>query len=157
MIWHEVIVTLYGNMHHHLFRTEAEMEHWLENDMKNEVPIGALVQTATRDWDERILQKAMENNVAITLHASRYEPTPPKTVSREWGICCPVCRRDDALDVQAAVWVRVTPNGATDESHNGIHEWDNDSLCTCVSCGWSGFARDAALEGPQDVDKKLTQ
>jgi hypothetical protein len=35
--------------------------------------------------------------------------------------------------------VRLTDIGSDDfESHDGSHEWDRSSPCTCTNCDWEG-------------------
>jgi hypothetical protein len=60
-------------------------------------------------------------------------------MGNQFDMACPVCGRDDAIDVAATVWVRLTPDGTdTDESNDGSHEWDGDSAALCNACGHSG-------------------
>jgi hypothetical protein len=51
---------------------------------------------------------------------------------------CPVCFHTD-LDVHALVWVQLTETGSdADTSHDGSHEWDDNSLFFCRNCEESG-------------------
>lgn len=52
---------------------------------------------------------------------------------------CPECGADNQLDIQALVWVRLTQDGTdAGASHDGSHQWDDDSSCRCDNCGWNG-------------------
>lgn len=62
----------------------------------------------------------------------------------DFSMKCPSCGSDDALDVCAKVWVRLCDDGTdADASHDGSHEWDDDSPCMCNECGWEGTVKDA--------------
>lgn len=65
-------------------------------------------------------------------------------MSNQFGMRCPKCGRTDSLDIAALVWVRLTPDG-TDaaQSHDGSHEWDDNSACLCNACQWIGKVRNA--------------
>jgi hypothetical protein len=49
---------------------------------------------------------------------------------------CPKCGQDDQIDIRAAVWVRLCPDG-TDifAAENGDHEWNDDATAICQGCG----------------------
>jgi hypothetical protein len=65
------------------------------------------------------------------------------TVLKTHDVKCPECGADDALDVAATLWVRLTPDGSdADLSHDGSHEWDANSNCLC-GCGWQGKVYEA--------------
>lgn len=61
---------------------------------------------------------------------------------RECNLRCPDCGGTDAIDIAATVWVRLCPDG-TDImlSHNGDHEWDDDSPVFCATCHFRGRVR----------------
>lgn len=61
------------------------------------------------------------------------------TASSEWNLRCPDCGGTDAIDIAATVWVRLCPDG-TDPmlSHNGDHEWGEDSPVCCAACHFHG-------------------
>jgi len=72
-----------------------------------------------------------------------YELVPVEnTVIYEWGMACPVCGRDDKLQVSLKVWSRLSIEG-TDPC--GDHEWDPKSGCACDNCGWGGTVNDATV------------
>jgi hypothetical protein len=59
-------------------------------------------------------------------------------------MCCPACKDDTQLDITANVNVRLRVNGTdADESEDGDHEWNDESACSCGSCGWSGTVAEA--------------
>jgi hypothetical protein len=65
-------------------------------------------------------------------------------VADTWEMACPGCAHGEFLDVQAKVFVRLVEDGTDiDGSGNHDHEWDEDSICQCSSCGWSGLVEDA--------------
>ena len=54
-------------------------------------------------------------------------------------LACPGCGRDDCLDVEATLMIRLTEDGSdADLSEDGGQIWDNDSSCICTSCRTSG-------------------
>lgn len=61
------------------------------------------------------------------------------SVRESWKIACPRCGDDQRIDICAAVWVRLTPDG-TDVmgAANGDHEWSEHSTAECQTCGHSG-------------------
>jgi hypothetical protein len=67
------------------------------------------------------------------------------TVMQTFGMRCPCCKRDNAVDIQAIVWVRLTPSG-TELSDDGSHEWGDASTARCNACGWQGRAGDTLIE-----------
>ena len=70
------------------------------------------------------------------------------TVIEEWGMCCPNCGRDDAIDILAQVAVRLTPEGTDpDEARDGHHEWGDDNSAVCVACEHTGKVEDFRTEG----------
>ena len=52
---------------------------------------------------------------------------------------CPVCGKSGEIDVNASIWARVTED-STDAylSHDGTHEWDDNSPARCANCTHSG-------------------
>ena len=66
-------------------------------------------------------------------------------MSNQFDMKCPRCGSDEQIDIAAAVWVRLCPDG-TDifEAHNGDHTWDDDSAAVCCACGHNGTAREFA-------------
>jgi len=56
---------------------------------------------------------------------------------------CPVCGKSGEIDVKAPIWVRVTEDGTdADLSHDGTHEWDDNSPARCANCTHSGKVGD---------------
>jgi hypothetical protein len=86
------------------------------------------------------------------------------TVRRNFGMRCPSCNRDCALDIQALVWVRLRPEVANPAlSENATHEWDDASAVHCEACGWEGTVSKARIEttkpvgiNPAEFDKSAT-
>ena len=67
----------------------------------------------------------------------------PKAGPQWHEIKCPNCGRDDQLDVDAVVSIRLTPSGSdADMSEDGSHIWDDNSMCSCIACGGRGKVRD---------------
>lgn len=72
------------------------------------------------------------------------------TAGNQWDLRCPGCGRDDEIDIAAAVWVRLCPDGTDDTlAHNGDHEWDDDSPAYCHACDFQGEVRHLVKRGPQ--------
>ena len=57
---------------------------------------------------------------------------------------CPKCGADDRIDIQAAIWVRLTPDGTDAEASDsgGDHEFDPESPAHCCACGHAGHVAD---------------
>ena len=56
---------------------------------------------------------------------------------------CPKCGCEDQIDIQAAIWVRVTSDGTdADASGCGDHEYTPDSPASCAACDYRGRAKD---------------
>lgn len=96
--------------------------------------------------------------MGIPAAAERCERIPdeevddPKTVLQAWNMRCPKCKSDESIEISANVYVRLKPDG-TDifDTHNGDHEWDNDSTAYCAACGFSGTVRDFEKGESNDV------
>ena len=55
---------------------------------------------------------------------------------------CPECKSPDEIDICAAVWVRVSPDGTdVTAADNGDHEWEDVSRCACGACGHEGTVK----------------
>lgn len=77
------------------------------------------------------------------------------TVMQTFGMRCPSCKSDDAVDIQAVVWVRLTPNGTdADLSDDGSHEWDSASASRCSGCGWEGIAGNTLMTKTKEPNVK---
>jgi hypothetical protein len=60
-------------------------------------------------------------------------------VSNQFDLRCPQCRREDSIDILAAIWVRLTHDGTDpDLAHNGDHEWGDNSPAFCAHCKYIG-------------------
>jgi hypothetical protein len=56
---------------------------------------------------------------------------------------CPKCRKEDSIDILAAIWVRLTDDGTDpDLAKNYSHEWHDQSHARCIACEYSGKAGD---------------
>ena len=64
------------------------------------------------------------------------------TVSEEWGMCCPQCKKDDELLVECLVWADLTPDGT--DQHLGT-DWHPESRCACSHCKWLGTVKEAQI------------
>lgn len=61
------------------------------------------------------------------------------TAAGEWNLCCPDCGGTDAIDIVATMWVRLCADGTDPAlSHNGDHEWGEDSPVYCAACHFHG-------------------
>lgn len=64
-------------------------------------------------------------------------------MSCQFDLKCPECGSRNHLDIAATVWVRVTDHGTVcNESHDGSHDWDDNSIARCDNCAWEGKVRD---------------
>jgi hypothetical protein len=72
----------------------------------------------------------------------------------QFDMYCPKCGASDELDIAATVWVRLCKDGTdADESHDGSHEWDDDSECRCNNCGWTGTVLNASKEKKAEAEE----
>ena len=61
------------------------------------------------------------------------------TVKQAWGLECPKCRSDEAIDINAVVQVRLYPNGTDErEAADASHTRDGDSAAFCRECDYEG-------------------
>jgi hypothetical protein len=52
-----------------------------------------------------------------------------------FDLACPHCGRDDRIDIQASVWIRLCPDGTDPyDAENGDHEWCDASAALCNAC-----------------------
>ena len=64
-----------------------------------------------------------------------------------FDMACPACGQDDRIDIEATLWVRVTPDGTdADASEDGTHDYEDDSLAECQACGYGGKVREFKTE-----------
>jgi hypothetical protein len=75
------------------------------------------------------------------------------TVAKEWNMRCPECGKDDRIEIQAAVWVLLRPDG-TDmtDVRDGSHEWGQYDNAQCVNCDYRGRVKD--FEITEQVSKQ---
>jgi hypothetical protein len=60
----------------------------------------------------------------------------------------PCCKDDDALDMQALVWVRATLNGTNASLRQSDSQaWGESSAERCNSCGWHGTVHELQVFG----------
>jgi hypothetical protein len=65
-----------------------------------------------------------------------------KTVKFQWGMSCPACGADDALDIAIVVRARLTEEGTdTDLARDTDHDWGDKSQVDCA-CAWFGLVED---------------
>ena len=64
----------------------------------------------------------------------------PNSVSHEWEMICPDCRRDDRIHIQAIVTVLLTHRG-TDPVDSDT-EWNGSSTAQCRHCDFTGTVQD---------------
>jgi hypothetical protein len=55
------------------------------------------------------------------------------------GKACPKCGQEDRLMITGLTTFEVTDDGTGD---HGDVEWDDDSPCSCPSCGHAGKLKD---------------
>jgi hypothetical protein len=56
---------------------------------------------------------------------------------------CPRCDRDDGIDIQATVWVRVLADGTdADASEHGDHDYTPRSRTVCAHCSYAARLAD---------------
>ena len=63
-----------------------------------------------------------------------------------YGLSCPQCGRDSAVEIVVKVLARLTAHG---EELCGESEWTPESACRCCSCGHTGDACDFMAEETQ--------
>jgi hypothetical protein len=65
------------------------------------------------------------------------------TMSNTFEMRCPKCGCEDQIDVQAAIWVRLTSDGTdADAAADGGHDWTDDSSATCAACDYTGTVKE---------------
>ena len=67
----------------------------------------------------------------------------PRTVAHEYGLACPDCGGDDALQIVIKAWADISADGTDAE---GDHEWDQASSCRCKHCGKTGSVSDFTIK-----------
>lgn len=56
-----------------------------------------------------------------------------------FSMVCPSCGAHDQIDIEATVWIRVTPDGTdADASEDGDHTFTPDSRAKCCACHHRG-------------------
>jgi len=51
------------------------------------------------------------------------------------GMRCPECKSYGSFDIITTCIATVTDDGVSDTRD---HEWDDDAVCYCCACDWSG-------------------
>ncbi len=59
------------------------------------------------------------------------------------GMACPKCKGEEPFKIVVTTWMVVYDNG-TDEHEDT--EWDDDSPCVCVECGYAGKVKDFQIQ-----------
>lgn len=62
------------------------------------------------------------------------------SVRDEWQMQCVECD-GDTLEVEVKVMARLYTDGT--DIDGGDHEWDEQSKCYCIDCGWTGLVGQA--------------
>ena len=57
-------------------------------------------------------------------------------------MCCPDCKQNDEFEIAVSVWAKVTDEGS---ETFGDHEWDDNSVCRCPQCGWTGIVSELTV------------
>lgn len=71
-------------------------------------------------------------------------------MSNFFNLRCPQCGKEDEIDIQASVWLRLTSDGTdADASACGDHIWDNDSPAECAACSYAGPVKLFAAAGDE--------
>lgn len=74
-------------------------------------------------------------------------------MGNQHGLRCPDCMDDGAIDIQARIWTRISNDGSdADASHDGTHEWDDDSPALCNNCGKEGKVSEFRDDAPHFVN-----
>lgn len=66
------------------------------------------------------------------------------TVRETFGLACPRCGYDTALNIQIFCMARVTSQGSEPFDD---HEWDDGSFCLCPDCGCTGDVSEFRIDG----------
>jgi len=76
-----------------------------------------------------------------------------QAMSNTFEMRCPKCGGEDQIDVQAAIWVRLTSDGTdADAAADTGHDWADDSRAVCAACDYTGRVKD--FEGEEDKAKR---
>jgi hypothetical protein len=68
---------------------------------------------------------------------------------------CPVCKRDDRLEVVVEVWATLIQRGEdefetdTTTPQDASHEWNENSVMRCLACDCQEIAERFELEEPE--------
>jgi hypothetical protein len=52
-----------------------------------------------------------------------------------FGFCCPRCGSTEPFRIRVTTMLTVYDHGG---GNSETHEWDDDSFCQCVACGFAG-------------------
>jgi hypothetical protein len=73
------------------------------------------------------------------------------------GIKCPECGALEPFDIGSRTNVIMFDDGSDPDESHGDLEWDNDSLCLCLSCRHRGVVNDFRADQKPTEDKPPTQ
>ena len=65
------------------------------------------------------------------------------------GTACPKCQDEGPFKIEVTTWMLVHDDGTDYEG--GDTEWEDDSACGCVACGFVGTVKDFQIENQEPV------
>jgi hypothetical protein len=60
-------------------------------------------------------------------------------MSNLWNMKCPKCGCENQIDIQAAVWIRLTSDSTEASDY---HRWEPESPASCEACDYNGTVKD---------------
>jgi hypothetical protein len=79
-------------------------------------------------------------------------------MSNMFDMKCPKCGSEEQIDIQAAIWVRVTSDGTdADASGCGDHEYTPDNPACCAACDYTGTVKDFSPPDEDSKDERLRE
>ena len=81
---------------------------------------------------------------------------PDDDLDNDFSMRCPKCNASDRIDVQALVWLRLSPDGTDPyEARNQDHEWGDVNVAQCCACEHIGTVKDFEIaEQPEHRDNE---
>ena len=81
---------------------------------------------------------------------------PDHDLDNDFSMRCPKCAASDQIDIQALVWLRLSPDGTDPyEARNQAHEWGDVNIAQCCACEHIGTVKDFEIaEQPQHRDNE---
>ena len=81
---------------------------------------------------------------------------PDDDLDNDFSMRCPKCAASDQIDIQALVWLRLSPDGTDPyEARNQIHEWGVVNVAQCCACEHIGTVKDFEIaEQPEHRDNE---